>query len=62
MILALGMMIDSSIIVTENITQYRTRGDSLEDVYKRQVFDSEFAILIPGPLLINKGTPLKITS
>lgn len=25
------MMIDSSIIVTENITQYRTRGDSLEE-------------------------------
>lgn len=31
MILALGMMIDSSIIVTENITQYRARGDSLEE-------------------------------
>ena len=31
LILALGMMIDSSIIVTENITQYRTRGDSLEE-------------------------------
>ena len=31
LILALGMMIDSSIIVTENITQYRTRGYSLEE-------------------------------
>lgn len=30
LILALGMMIDSSIIVTENITQYRLRGESLE--------------------------------
>ena len=30
MILALGMMIDSSIIVTENITQYRARGFTLE--------------------------------
>ena len=29
MILALGMMIDSSIIVTENISQYRERGYSL---------------------------------
>jgi multidrug efflux pump subunit AcrB len=31
LILALGMMIDSSIIVTENITQYRKMGNSLED-------------------------------
>ena len=31
LILALGMMIDSSIIVTENIAQYWARGDSLED-------------------------------
>ncbi|WP_455632162.1 efflux RND transporter permease subunit, partial [Parabacteroides sp.] len=31
LILALGMMIDSSIIVTENITQYRAKGDSLEE-------------------------------
>ncbi len=31
LILALGMMIDSSIIVTENIAQYRARGDSLEE-------------------------------
>ena len=31
LILALGMMIDSSIIVTENISQYRARGDSLEE-------------------------------
>lgn len=31
LILALGMMIDSSIVVTENITQYRARGDSLEE-------------------------------
>lgn len=31
LILALGMMIDSSIIVTENITQYRSKGYSLED-------------------------------
>lgn len=31
MILALGMMIDSSIIVTENITQYRARGCTLEE-------------------------------
>lgn len=31
LILALGMMIDSSIIVTENIMQYRARGDSLEE-------------------------------
>ena len=30
MILALGMMIDSSIIVTENISQYRDRGYSLK--------------------------------
>lgn len=30
LILALGMMIDSSIIVTENISQYRLNGDSLE--------------------------------
>lgn len=31
LILALGMMIDSSIIVTENIAQYRAKGHSLED-------------------------------
>lgn len=31
LILALGMMIDNSIIVTDNIGQYRTRGLSLED-------------------------------
>lgn len=31
LILALGMMIDSSIVVTENITQYRSKGDSLEE-------------------------------
>lgn len=31
LILALGMMIDSSIIVTENISQYRDKGYSLED-------------------------------
>ena len=31
LILALGMMIDSSIIVTENIAQYRARGYSLEE-------------------------------
>lgn len=31
LILALGMMVDSSIVVTENITQYRMRGFSLED-------------------------------
>lgn len=31
LILALGMMVDSSIVVTENITQYRMRGFSLDD-------------------------------
>lgn len=31
LILALGMMIDSSIIVTENITQYRAKGCTLEE-------------------------------
>lgn len=31
LILALGMMVDSSIVVTENITQYRMRGFSLEE-------------------------------
>ncbi|MDR0394406.1 MAG: efflux RND transporter permease subunit [Tannerella sp.] len=31
LILALGMMIDNSIIITENISQYRERGLSLED-------------------------------
>lgn len=31
LILALGMMIDSSIIVTENISQYRDKGYDLED-------------------------------
>lgn len=31
LILALGMMIDSSIIVTENIAQYRAKGHSLEE-------------------------------
>ncbi|MDR1455578.1 MAG: efflux RND transporter permease subunit [Tannerella sp.] len=31
LILALGMMIDSAIIVTENIAQYRARGCSLEE-------------------------------
>ncbi len=31
LILALGMMIDSSIIVTENIAQYRAKGDGLEE-------------------------------
>lgn len=31
LILALGMMIDSSIIVTENITQYRSKGLPLEE-------------------------------
>ena len=31
LILALRMMIDSSIIVTENIAQYRAKGDNLEE-------------------------------
>lgn len=31
LILAIGMMIDNSVIVTENITQYRQRGESLEE-------------------------------
>jgi multidrug efflux pump subunit AcrB len=31
LILALGMMIDSAIIVTENIAQYRARGSTLEE-------------------------------
>ena len=31
LILALGMMVDSSIVVTENISQFRARGYSLED-------------------------------
>lgn len=31
LILAVGMMIDNSVIVAENITQYRQRGHSLED-------------------------------
>ncbi|MDE7346321.1 MAG: efflux RND transporter permease subunit [Muribaculaceae bacterium] len=31
LILAVGMMIDNSVIVTENITQYRQRGDTLMD-------------------------------
>lgn len=31
LILAVGMMIDNSVIVTENITQYRRRGDTLMD-------------------------------
>lgn len=31
LILALGMMIDSSIIVTENIMQYRSKGYTLEE-------------------------------
>lgn len=31
LILAVGMMIDNSVIVTENITQYRQRGDGLID-------------------------------
>ena len=31
LILAVGMMIDNSLIVTENITQYRQRGDTLMD-------------------------------
>ena len=35
LILALGMMIDSSIIVTENITQYRSRGDDIEEACVR---------------------------
>ncbi|MBQ8529996.1 MAG: efflux RND transporter permease subunit [Parabacteroides sp.] len=35
LILALGMMIDSSIIVTENIAQYRAHGDSLEEACSR---------------------------
>ncbi|MEG1615320.1 MAG: efflux RND transporter permease subunit [Bacteroidales bacterium] len=35
LILALGMMIDSGIIVTENISQYRSRGYSLEQACDR---------------------------
>ncbi|MDR1746040.1 MAG: efflux RND transporter permease subunit [Tannerella sp.] len=35
LILALGMMIDSAIIVTENISQYRARGDSVETACAR---------------------------
>ena len=31
LILAVGMMIDNSVIVTENITQYRQRGDTMMD-------------------------------
>jgi len=31
LILALGMMVDSSIVVTENISQFRARGDTLEE-------------------------------
>lgn len=35
LILALGMMIDSAIIVTENIAQYRARGCSLDEACER---------------------------
>lgn len=35
LILSVGMMIDSAIIVTDNITQYRTTGMSLEDACVR---------------------------
>lgn len=35
LILALGMMVDSSIVVTENITQYRIRGYSLEEACEK---------------------------
>ena len=35
LILALGMMIDSSIVVTENIAQYRARGYTTEDACNR---------------------------
>jgi multidrug efflux pump subunit AcrB len=35
LILALGMMIDSAIIVTENIAQYRARGDALDTACAR---------------------------
>lgn len=35
LILALGMMIDSSIIVTENITQYRARGFALAEACEK---------------------------
>ncbi|MDR3094901.1 MAG: efflux RND transporter permease subunit, partial [Bacteroidales bacterium] len=31
LIMAVGMMVDNSIIVTDNITQYRTRGDTLNE-------------------------------
>ncbi|MCM1111014.1 MAG: efflux RND transporter permease subunit [Clostridium sp.] len=35
LILAVGMMIDNSVIVTENITQYRQRGDGIVDACVR---------------------------
>ena len=48
LILALGMMIDSSIIVTENIAQYRAKGDNLEEACIRRFFSPPFVVIDLG--------------
>ncbi|MDO4756097.1 MAG: efflux RND transporter permease subunit, partial [Parabacteroides sp.] len=63
LILALGMMIDSAIIVTENIAQYRARGFSLEESCSRgttevitPMLSSTFTtIVVFAPLVFMSG-------
>ena len=54
LILALGMMIDNSIIVTDNIGQYRLRGESLEDACVRGTND------VIAPMLSSSLTTIAI--
>ena len=53
LILALGMMIDSSIIVTENITQYRTRGST--EVITPMLSSTFTTIAVFVPLVFMSG-------
>ena len=63
LILALGMMIDSSIIVTENISQYRERGYSLRracvtgtsEVVTPMLSSSLTTIAVFAPLIFMSG-------
>jgi multidrug efflux pump subunit AcrB len=54
LILALGMMIDSSIVVTENIAQYRAMGHSLEDACDKGTVE------VIGPMLSSTLTTIVV--
>ena len=62
LILALGMMIDSSIIVTENIAQYRAKGDNLEMCIRdREYTPAELINAFRADLTTNRKEKVAIT-